>query len=1110
MVRIICGRFGSGKTTKLLSLAAADIAEGRRVYMIVPEQETVRVEHMAARILPPDAPLLFETVNFSRLANSVFRRLGGLSYNYADNSSKALLMWRTLSELSGTLPSLGNAADEGRIRTELSAMAELCAAGVTPDMLSEAAQSPKTAENPSLSGILRDRSAVISRFETLLSEKYTDSAHDLDRAEKLLAEGAFFCGCTVYIDSFTSFTAQQYRIIRCIVRQAQSVTVSLCCGGVFDTAPQFYEVIDTAARLRRLAAKAGAELSVLSLPDYAPEKPSFLRAAADALWDYTASGLPAYDGSVKLLRCRDSYDEAEYTASEICALVREKGFMWSDIAVIARDMSAYDGLLDSVFDRYGIPYYMAAGGGLGSLPVVRLINSAFSVALFGFSPEHVISCLKTGLCGITDEECDIFESYIHTWALHGRAFAEETELTGNPSGYKESFSDSETELLRRINGIKNKFAAPYLAFADSIAGKKTVKELCCALYRLLCGLSVPEKMALDAKAGADDSSDEGRASVRLSAWDTVCSLLDSAVDCCGDFVTDTRSFAALFRMIMSDTRIGLIPPSADCVTAGSADMLRISSARAVFIIGASDGEFPGNPRRGGIFSQADRELLREAGIDLSGSPETDAAKEMFFFSRAAAAARERLYVCYPEADAAGNKKRAGSGAARLLSFLGKEKGDTPDVGLFRAQTARSALCVYSSLTQEERLALCAVLPRAEELYGECDPASYRLSAESISPELAEKLFGGDMAVTQSRIESFSRCPFSYYCNYRLLISEEKTPEFSAADFGNFTHAVLEYTIRELFSGEELPQKYDEATHGAVIDRAVKEYIDRICPDGLFASGRQAHLSLRLSRNLRLSVKSIISELAGSSFRPVFFELPVGGGDPASPEAQKIPTQSGSVSLYGIIDRADVCKKDGVIYIKAVDYKSSSKRFDETELSSGIGVQLPIYLMSLCRAKSPEYLRRLGYTEGDRIVPAGMLWCKMTPGIDEFHYEPGSAEAEAHAERGMQRTGVVLADDKVFEALGGECSVYLPMKPEKDGGYTATAGSRAYTAEDMENMFASMTAAVAKAADGMHSGSAKAAPFTDREGNTACKYCRMRPICRKSADDGSDTDNNADG
>lgn len=47
----------------------------------------------------------------------------------------------------------------------------------------------------------------------------------------------------------------------------------------------------------------------------------------------------------------------------------------SDIAVIYRQDNSYDGIIDSVFDKYNIPYFMDKEEDIFTKPLIKLVSS---------------------------------------------------------------------------------------------------------------------------------------------------------------------------------------------------------------------------------------------------------------------------------------------------------------------------------------------------------------------------------------------------------------------------------------------------------------------------------------------------------------------------------------------------------------------------------------------------------------------------------------------------------------------------------------------------------------------------------------------------------------
>jgi ATP-dependent helicase/nuclease subunit B len=206
MLHIIKGDVGSGKTTYITELISRAIGEKKRCFLIVPEQQTVSAERFMAEKLHPSFPLYLEITNFSRLANTVFRTYGGISYNYSSEAVRSLIMWKTLGELLPCLHENKSDIEAGRVKRMLSAISELHSASVGAEDLKKAIDSTKEER---LKEKLEDLYLISTLYTSLLKEHYSDQSEDLDRLSDVLAENDFFSDAIVVIDSFTSFTPQE-------------------------------------------------------------------------------------------------------------------------------------------------------------------------------------------------------------------------------------------------------------------------------------------------------------------------------------------------------------------------------------------------------------------------------------------------------------------------------------------------------------------------------------------------------------------------------------------------------------------------------------------------------------------------------------------------------------------------------------------------------------------------------------------------------------------------------------------------------------------------------------------------------------------------------------
>ena len=182
MLKIVRSRLASSVREAFCEQISGIIADGGRACLIVPEQQTVMAEALMAGILPPSSVLSFEVTNFTRLANTAFRALGGLSGEYCDSAKKSLIMWRTLTELSPTLAMTAGRREinSGLVESALSAVGQMQNLGIHPTDLADTAMLDQLKEDKRLSSKLTDLASIYSLYKNLLGQRYADTGDDAD------------------------------------------------------------------------------------------------------------------------------------------------------------------------------------------------------------------------------------------------------------------------------------------------------------------------------------------------------------------------------------------------------------------------------------------------------------------------------------------------------------------------------------------------------------------------------------------------------------------------------------------------------------------------------------------------------------------------------------------------------------------------------------------------------------------------------------------------------------------------------------------------------------------------------------------------------------------
>ncbi|MBQ3901317.1 MAG: PD-(D/E)XK nuclease family protein, partial [Clostridia bacterium] len=340
------------------------------------------------------------------------------------------------------------------------------------------------------------------------------------------------------------------------------------------------------------------------------------------------------------------------------------------------------------------------------------------------------------------------------------------------------------------------------------------------------------------------------------------------------------------------------------------------------------------------------------------------------------------------------------------------------------------------------------------------------ASETVSAVNAEKLFGGEFRTSNSRLESFARCPFSYYMDNVLRLKENKKAEIGSIDIGNFVHNVLD---RFFSSTREEEYPLDRDATEKICDEIIEEYVMKIC--GGSVDQRTEYLFGRLRRAVLLFVDAIMKELAEGDYKIFGTEIGFGTDRESFPPLVFGTGEGDSMVIRGTIDRLDVCEKDGVTYLKVVDYKTGSQGFDPSLVEKGLNIQLLLYMYYVWKDNNP-----LGLNDP---VPAGAVYCKVNRLEGSGKTILSEEEARAELEKSFSRSGVILSDDGAAESLfGGE-------GPKDVLSYETVEGF-GRLCEEMEN-------AVKKIAARMKEGVGSVDPVDDV--HARCGFCPGRKICK---------------
>lgn len=1088
MLKIWVGRAGSGKSQKVLSEMQAK-REKRGQVLLVPEHTSHEAEVDLCHALGETASRDAEVLSFRALANRVLSQTGGLSDFTLDNGGKLLTMRLALQEVHSQLKVFGKPSQRPAFLRQLTDLAEeFYAYEITPDKLYEQVADMEGA----MGDKLRSVAMIYAAYDAKLHNDTMDARSRMQKLRDHMEQSDYLQGKDVYVDGFSYFNKQEESVLSVILRQANDVTVTLL-GDRHDT-QLFGNALQQKERLLRMARECGVPCEVVYFTNTAATPLTHLEQhffGTDQTWDGETEQIQVYEAGT-------SFTEAEAVAAQILRLVRSGKYRFRDIAVSARNMDEYGPILENIFQRSGIPAYISRRSDILQKPILTLLLSAVDAVSGGFAYEDMFRYLKTGMAGISSEECDLLENYVICWDIRGSMWLREGDWTANPDGYGQELNDEQRSRLGEINRIRQKVKATLFPLSEGMKSLKSARDKAELLYIFAEQSGVPQTLREKADAllagGQVQLAEEYQ---RL--WSIFCDVLDQFVEILGDTEISGEEFAKLLRLVLTQYSVGTIPATLDQVKVSEITRNDRHNVRCLFLLGANDHVLPSVSNGNGILDEEDRMALQQHEILLSDATFDPLDNELQNIYACLAQPTDLLFVSYPTTDLNGAQMRPSFVVERIEKLFPQVKRQREDLS-YRVEMAETALEMagvdrelwqYFSALKPYRQAVLA-MERAKQM-----------QRGQLSPEAVRSLYGSSIRMSASRMDQVKKCHFGYFMQYGLRAKERKSAGFEAPEIGTFIHFLLENVTRDVMDKGGYGQVEKDELH-RLVRHYMEQYIATEIDHYQEKSARFRYLFGRLRHTAMAIIENIAEELAQSDFKPMAFELDFS----AKGDLPGITIHEGdtTLSVGGKVDRVDGWVHDGKLYLRVVDYKTGKKAFDLSDLQYGLGIQMLLYLFTLEKEGQAYF--------GMPVVPAGVLYLPARNEILRQERNISPEKLQKAMEKEMRRSGMVLSQPEVLQAMEHsalESPSYLPIHVGKEGtisGGIATAAQLGKLGRYVEKLLHEIAREVSQ-------GNIDADPCSHGPQDNACTYCefasaccfedgrgkdRLRPIAKVTTDD----------
>ncbi|MGM9522374.1 MAG: PD-(D/E)XK nuclease family protein [Oscillospiraceae bacterium] len=1082
MLTIITGRAGSGKTSRIFEAAAALTREksGGNI-IIVPEQYSHDAERALAGLCGDSVSLYAEVLSFTRLGSRVFAQTGGMADKTLDNGGRVLAMSLAAASTAPRLKvyNVGSRRPDF-LKNLISAYDELRSACAGSGELAAASG---RAEG-SFKEKLEDLALIFETYDLIKEKSGCDARDRLERLAQNIGKSDIGDSGKIFIDGFTDFTAQEFRVIEELLKKDADITVCLTCGSLNDDEQVFRLPVKTVQALLAAASKYGVKARLEHMPVRRGGKSPELEFLERHLMDYGSADFDGEAENISVYAARSISEECETAAARVLELVRS-GCRFRDIAVVSPKWESYDSIARGVFKRFGVPIGLTEKSDILEKPIMALVISALDIINDNWDYVNVFKYLKTDLAGISAEERDVLENYVLKWSIRGESSWNRSEgWRMPPSGYSEELTDKERAELELINALRLRVVTPIIKLHRALNSGESALSKVQAVYEFMEDVNLYETLSRRSKElrtlGNGELADE-----YSQLWDIVVGALQQFADVLGETPVGLEEFLRLIKLVLSQYQVGVIPATVDSVRGGDMARVRTRGIKHLIVMGATDDALPAQSGGGGIFSEDEREKLRTLGLELLDSEDDSLSRELCAVYSAFTVPSETLCVTYPAS------ARRSYIITRLMKLFGVGEIIPGEERLTQAPEMCFELAASSN--SDTAASARAYFEEKPEWNGRLEAVrrAASLPRGRISRLTAERLYGRELSLSASRIDKFYSCRFAYFLGYGLKAKPRSQAGLDAPETGTFMHFILERSAGEIERRGGFSKVSDEDIR-RIVPEYVREYAGKKLGGLENKSGRFRYLFGRLAQSAVQVVLQMAEELRNSRFVPMDFELSFAKGGDLEPV--KVGDGDGAVSINGIVDRVDGYLDGDKLYLRVVDYKTGRKALSLSDIWYGMGLQMLIYLFALQRTGKARY--------GKEIIPAGVLYTPARDVLTQAAHDLSDEELRREAQKNMRRSGLLIDDPEIIEAMesrDGDTKL-LPVRFTKDG---TPAGDSLVSLDRFGKLARTIDRLVSEMGEQVRSGSIAADPYFRGQLDNACMYCSYFDACHFSDGSGED-------
>ncbi|MCH4889197.1 helicase-exonuclease AddAB subunit AddB [Acidaminobacter sp. JC074] len=1076
MILYVIGPSNSGKSKYIHKMIKERLSSTKQV-MIVPEQYTLQAEIELIRDLESKGIIDVEVMSFNRFCTHVISETGSLKETEINKLGKAMVLRSILDKHADELLVYSQVSKKtGFIEKLTTLLSEMKHVGIDGNVLRKRLEDAGT--QTLIDRKLFDVATILDYYNDFMSGEYFDEEDKLLAVIDRLKASGILEETVVYFDGFDSFSNQEYQLMTEMMKLAKGSVFSLSMADSDVYAP----VNRTFKKIRKIADIHGIKEHKHLIEDSPVNKE--LYHLKSNFFSFPYEVYKEENDHVSLHMNNNMYDEIEGVCRDIIDKIRS-GYRYKDLSVVTGHLEGYTSIVKRIFGEYKIPYFIDDKVSIMNHPIIRFILSSLRAVNSGFKKEDVLRLMKSGFCDIESEAVYHFENYIVSHGLRGKKWLDPIE-------------DEDLDETRK------KVVEPLFSLLESMPKKAPISDMTKVLYKYLMDSNIPEKT----EKWIDYLKEEQAFSkVQESAqvWNVVVEIFDQLIELEGDDIKTIKDYIRILEAGFTEVTLGLIPPSIDQVVINSVERSKAKGVKGIYVVGLNDGMLPKKYSDEGLLLDDEKLHLKDAGIDLETDADSILSRDMFSTYTALLKASDFIRFSFSLSDVEGKALRPSIYVDKLERIFDHLKPISHVLDIKEPDQVYNKSNHYKSLTEQLRIyaddydidekwfSALYWYEKQDEWKAKVDKLPdalfYDNQVESIDKSHAKELYKLPLLSSVSRLERYSRCPFSHFIHYGLRPKQRKEYEIDLPDIGSLFHKSLEKFDGKMKTYKEDWMTIDKARTYELMDEIVDELVVNFKYDIFSSSSRIKYMIKKLKRVGKRAVWTLVTQVKQGDFLPYAHEVGFSASGYNTVPPIIIELSSGDrMMLEGQIDRVDMYEENGKNYIKIIDYKSGSKKFSLSEVYQGLQLQLMVYLDAI--------LENSQYFKVDELYPAGVFYFKIDDPILESEILKGDM-TEEEILKSLKMDGLLVENINIAKAMDNQVidkrkSSVIPFELKKDDSISSR--SKVAKAEEFYMLIDHVKSIVKDIGDEITGGRTLIEPI--KLGTmTGCMSCDYKNVCQ---------------